>query len=244
MRIAHITDLHYRGALLGRPAIERRKGRNVLSLLETLTPRLQAVHPDILVCTGDLLDYPLDRLDDDATREQGLLDVAAVRDTLAQVGCPVIAIPGNHDHPTLTWQQLGDGPRCRDQGGLRYVVFDDREDADHVPHRLGAERERFERVLGDAESTPQVHIQHFLVWPERNEAYPHTYADGATLADRIVKSGVVRLVLSGHLHTGVEPERLGDTWFATAPAFCEAPHPVWIYDLNERLLTWQQIAID
>jgi hypothetical protein len=65
-----------------------------------------------------------------------------------------------------------------------------------------------------------------------NEGYPHSYGDAEWMLDEIVKSGRVRLVLSGHYHWGVRPFELGGVYFATAPAFAEAPHPFWLYEVG------------
>jgi hypothetical protein len=114
------------------------------------------------------------------------------------------------------------------------LVFDDDQDADYVPHRRGESRERFVAALADADSLPQIHIQHYVVWPDIVEHnYPYTYADGDAMVEAIVGSGLVRLVLSGHYHAGIEPKQIGQTWFVTVPAFCESPYPVWFYDLDE-----------
>jgi hypothetical protein len=109
-----------------------------------------------------------------------------------------------------------------------------------VPHRQGRERERFEQVLADPTSPPQIHLQHYLIWPPYRDGYPYAYADAEVLAEEIVGQrlgvGNVRLVLSGHYHEGVPPLRRGDTWFAAAPAFCEHPYSFWVYDLLEDAL--------
>lgn len=204
---------------------------------------MRALSPDVVVCSGDLLDYPAGEEEDPCTRELARRDLATVAEALGAVGRAYLVIPGNHDHPDLTWEAFPDAPRDVVIGGLRFLVFDDREGVSHVPHRTGAERRRLDGALADARSAPQVHVQHYLVWPERNEGYPHTYADGEELTEMIVRSGIVRLVLSGHYHPGLEPERVGDTWFATAPAFCEAPHRFWVYDLEGTELRWRAVEV-
>ena len=74
-------------------------------------------------------------------------------------------------------------------------------------------------------------------------SYPHTYGDGEWMRDMIVGSGNVRLVLSGHYHRGVPLFRVKDTFFATVPSFCEAPHPFWIYELNGENVTPRQHTV-
>lgn len=231
MRIAHLSDLHLRDQLPGASPLAQRQSRKVLALLEQAVKRLRSLRPDILVVTGDVLDYPLDALHNAEMLERGRLDVALVARVLAQLDCPNLVIAGNHDHEGLIEAAFG---RCGriDIEGYRLLSFWDHEDAAHAPHRSGTERERFEAALSGGEGLRQVHVQHFLVWPERNEGYPHTYVDGDVLAAQIIQSVAVRLVLSGHYHEGTPPQVLGKTCFATVPAFCEAPHAMWVYDLD------------
>jgi len=243
MRIVHITDLHLRQALPGTAAIPERRSRLMPALLDRAIAQIRGLRPDVVVCTGDLLDYPTDTAGQEAARGAARRDLVTIARALRRAGCPYVVLPGNHDLPDLTWDVFGDALRDAVIGDLRFIAFDDVEGDGHVPRRTGSERARFQDALQDASGPPQVHVQHYLVWPERNEGYPHTYVDGDHLAERIVQSGLVRLVLSGHYHPGVAPERLGDTWFATAPAFCEAPHPFWVYDLDGADLRWRAVEM-
>ena len=55
----------------------------------------------------------------------------------------------------------------------------------------------------------------------------------ADVAQALIGAGNVRLVLSGHYHTGVPLFLDKGIWFATARGFTEAPHPFHIYDIEE-----------
>jgi len=244
MRIAHLSDLHLRHHLPGTSALPQRASRRVPELLAKAARRLHSERPDVLVLTGDLLDYPLDLLQDEHTRMQGEQDLRLVDDLLAEVGCPVVVIPGNHDHEELVQRVFAHSQRDRLIAGHRIVCFCDREGEGHVPHRIGQELLRFRRATSDATSASQVHVQHYLVWPKRNQSYPHTYAEAEKLVEAIAGSGIVRLVLSGHYHQGIRPFRVGETVFAAAPAFCEAPHSLWTYDLATADIGWSEIALD
>lgn len=224
MRIVQISDLHLRHRLPGASGIEGRLSRAVPEKLDEAVSALRRDPPDLLALTGDIIDFPFDAWDDPAMLKKGRADLEAVRERIERVGCPWVAFAGNHEPAALVRDVFGTQEADRIVAGHRVLVFEDQEGEGHVPRRTGSERDRFERALRDKASPPQVHLQHFVVWPERNEGYPHTYADGEAMRKAICASGVVRAVLSGHYHPGVPPTRIDGTTFAVAPAFCEAPH--------------------
>ncbi len=207
--------------------------------------QIRALAPDLLVVSGDLVDYPLDRLNDLATQVQGRHDLALVEALLHDFPAPVAVVPGNHDDLLAFSDFFGkDGeaqhpeyPSDQMVKGYRVLTFHDAEGPGNVPRRIGNQATRFNAALADTTTAPQIHIQHYLVWPERNAEYPHTYGEGAAMRDAITASGNVKLVLSGHYHTGVPPFNEKGTWFATVPAFAEPPHPFWLYELEGNQLT-------
>ncbi len=199
-------------------------------------------HPDLGVLSGDLVDVPESDRNPDL---EAMVwdDVQIIAGILQRTDFPWVVISGNHDLPeqvTRAFPVAMDWSHC----GYRVVSFEDCERREHVPERLGVERERFHRVLGDASDLPQIHVQHYVVQPRLDAAYPHTYRDGEALADEILSSSRVLLVLSGHYHPGVSPFRQGDTWFSVAPALCVRPFPVMLYDLDDTELTWQRIDVE
>lgn len=54
------------------------------------------------------------------------------------------------------------------------------------------------------------------------------------MVSAMARSSHMRLSLSGHYHAGHATIRRGDTWFATAPAFCDSPFRWRTYDLTDR----------
>ncbi len=232
MRIAHISDLHLRHHLPGTAAIPTRLSRQMPEYFAQALDQIQTLAPDVLVLSGDLLDYPLDGIDDPALQAAGLADLNLIADLLAPLAIPQVIIPGNHDHPALveTVFPAGDGEVT--VKGYRLLAFRDHEGPQHVPQRVGAERQRFTAALADPDSPPQVHVQHYVVWPERNEEYPHTYRAGAAMREAIIASGNVRLVLSGHYHAGIPLFADMGVYFATIQSFADPPHVFATYDLH------------
>ena len=232
MRIAHISDLHLRHHLPGTATNEARLSRLMPERFASALQLIRAQSPDLLVVSGDLLDYPLDEMDNAATQAQGRQDLQLIADLLAALPFPLALVHGNHDHPALIDEVFGHVPNDQLVKGYRVLTFRDDEGENHVPARVGQEEARFQAALADTDSPPQNHIQHYVVWPERNEEYPHTYGAGATMREQIIASGNVRLVLSGHYHIGVPLFFDKGVWFATVRGFTEAPHPFNLYEVD------------
>ncbi|MBI3830503.1 MAG: HAD-IIIA family hydrolase [Planctomycetes bacterium] len=232
MRIVHISDLHWRENLPGSATVTCRLSRRVPELFATAIERIRALAPDLLVVSGDLLDYPAYGADYSDLLRQGKADLLAIKKLLDGVACPKAVVPGNHDHLHLSGMVFGEYACDFACAGHRIVSFQDWEGEGHFPRRLGAQRERFDAVLKDGDATPQIHVQHYLTWPEENKGYPHSYRECQSMQRALTECGKVRLVLSGHFHRGVRPAREAGVWYATVPAFCEPPHPFWMYEIS------------
>lgn len=232
LRIAHITDFHLRSSLPGTSSVPHRQSRRMAALLVEAIAAIRAAAPDLVAVTGDLVDHPLTALSDPSVSAQGEKDLRLVREIFGVFSCPVVFLPGNHDHPELFRKVFGDQSVDFEVKGWRVVVFHDEEVDCHYPQRMGRERERFLSALRDGDPRPQVHLQHYLVAPERNEGYPHTYREAESLKRALLADRRVRLVLSGHYHKGEPLFRAGGTCFAVAPAFAEPPHPYRLYELS------------
>ena len=237
MRIAHISDLHLRHHLPGTAYHADRLSRAMPEYFARALTQIGEHAPDCLVVSGDLLDYPFDDLgkpvNDPETQAQGLQDLALIADLLTTLPVPALLVHGNHDHPALFDQVFGHIPWQQEVGDYQLIAFRDDEGPGNVPVRQGEMQRRFQAALDDLDSPPQVHIQHYMVWPERNEEYPHTYGAGAAMREAILATGHVRLVLSGHYHRGVPLFADKSSYFATVRGFTTSPHPFAIYDLHD-----------
>ena len=244
MRIAHISDFHLRHHLPGQSTVPTRHSRQMPALLRLAIAQINALQPDLLAITGDLVDYPLDELEHTATIAQGEQDLLLIREIIKDATCPVAYLYGNHDHPisyrTLFVDQFLD---CS-IGDYRLLTFLDDEVHENCAERRDDSRRLFETALTDADSRPQIHLQHYMIFPEHNIGYPHSYREAVQLHAAIAISGKVQLCLSGHFHQGVELQQQDGTWYATARAFCEAPHPFRIYDLDGAAVQQSEYYID
>lgn len=90
LRIVHLTDLH-----LPAKAGQAVAARDADQALEHILSRALTPQPDLLLLTGDLADAG---------------DTSAylrLRHMLRPLNCPILALPGNHDHPVRMRQALG-----------------------------------------------------------------------------------------------------------------------------------------
>lgn len=215
------------------------------ALLAEALRRIGDMEVDLLAVTGDLVDVPLWLMQpvagftcDDAGpwREAALADYRLCRQLLDASGLRYVVLPGNHDDEDLLWQVFERGDDAVEISGCRVVRFCDREHDGHAPRRFVPDRLRWDAELARRDDGVQVHLQHYVIAPDLNgdplKDYPHTYAEGAFLADAMTRSPHVRLSLSGHYHAGHATIRRGNTWFATAPAFSDAPFRWRIYELD------------
>jgi 3',5'-cyclic-AMP phosphodiesterase len=243
MKIAHISDLHLRHHLPGTAEIPERLSRKMPDYFRIALRQIQVESPDLLVVSGDLLDYPTDKLHDPSALAQGEKDLRLIAELLQTMTCPIALVHGNHDHAGLVQRVFAHVPNDQVCAGYRVLSFADEEGENNVPQRPRPEWNRFLRALEEPDSLPQIHVQHYVVWPERNEGYPHTHGRAVEMRDRIVASGQVRLVLSGHYHRGVSPVNEKGVYFATVRAFGEEPHPFWIYTLEGEDVHYREVLL-
>ncbi len=90
--ILHLTDLH----------IGKTRKRYLLSVLEKCLPTGEKP-PDVIVITGDLIDYHPRSLPE----AQEVLGVLAERAKRAGVGTGIVTIFGNHDYHEHSWRHVG-----------------------------------------------------------------------------------------------------------------------------------------
>lgn len=109
VRIGHLSDFH-----LGKPL----DGGSVPEFVEEWLEAFRSADVDLLVCSGDLVERPDDRV--------GML---RIRHLFEQSGIPWVVVPGNHDvaRPgagSPFYELFGDYPRAEQVGGAEVVLLD------------------------------------------------------------------------------------------------------------------------
>ena len=237
MKIAHISDFHLRHHLPGTSSISRRLSRKMPDLVAEAVRQIGDADPDLVAVTGDLVDYPFYGMHNRDLVAIGVKDLELVRELFSPLTCPVAFLFGNHDHPDSFREVFGDLPVDFEVEGSRILIFNDQEVQNNFSQRLGEQRERFLAALAEGDPRPQIHLQHYLISPIHNQGYPHSYLEAESLQEAVKGDARVRLVLSGHYHKGVSLFKEERTYFSTAPAFGEPPHPYRIYDIGSDVVT-------
>ena len=243
LRLGHITDTHLRHHLPGSSLGNSRRSRVMLGLLEEAVALLKDKGVELLVLTGDIADVPMSLLEPSDYWpaspwnwvEKAEADYRAVKRILDRGGLPYIIQPGNHDYEPAFFNVFPREPYEIEIGGFRLIRFDDRTWDWRQPRRFDRERQRWNHALSDESSLPQIHLQHYVITPDCNEHWPHTYCEGEFLRQGMVDSGRVKLSLSGHYHPGTPLIEEQGTYFTTAPCFSQFPHMVRWYDVGEEV---------
>ncbi|NBC30660.1 MAG: hypothetical protein GVY29_11810 [Spirochaetes bacterium] len=240
IRILQFTDLHFREALPGHSGLAERLSRHGPVLLKALAARIADENPDLVAFTGDIIDAPHDLLHGtaDSMFEKTLAqavhqDYRKMRSWLDSLERAWMIAPGNHDYRQIFEKVFGDASRHMRLPGINVYAYFDWEVRDNTAERLTAERERFERALGQCDPGDlTVHLQHFLIWPQVSHDYPMRYREADELRDRLIESQGRHIVLSGHFHHGTDCVDLSRTRFAVCPAVCETPHRYRVFEFS------------
>ncbi len=168
--------------------------------------------PDVVVATGDIVQ--------DESRE----GYEHFRESLADLGVPILVTSGNHDDPAMMAEVLDSQPFRVD----RSVRFDHWSLIAVSTHLMGEDAGGLgERRLASLERTISEHIDQHVLLCMHHHPVPmgSRWLDAVALrdADRFVqmvdRCDNVRAVTCGHVHQASERERNGVTYFST-PSTC------------------------
>jgi 3',5'-cyclic-AMP phosphodiesterase len=208
LRLLQITDFHLRAAPHGEV-----KGWITQQTLErALAAALEGrPRPDAVLATGDL--------SQDGSRES----YRRLRDTLGDLGVPVLCIPGNHDDPEAMAAELSRPPfrYCGDHGIGRWrLVLLSTWDGDRGGGRLAAgELQRLERTMNKAREP------HVLVVLHHHPVPTGSWLDKVALENPdefyavLDSCARVRGVVWGHVHQVQDSQRRGMRMLGT-PSTC------------------------
>jgi DNA repair exonuclease SbcCD nuclease subunit len=251
-KVAHISDLHFS---INYPDIFAYKDEKDTSLnqpvyivkhLHKFFNTIKMKNVDFIAVTGDLLDaagdsqsatenyikaHPVwaDIIEDQYIKLRLLLD---------KTGIPYLTVPGNHDFIRIMLRVFNRSEYS--SNGLYITVFRDYENQDHVPERKNITD--WEGLLKDKVKPVQVHLQHYIIYPELKLEYPYNYSDCIRMKEKMVNAAGRILSLSGHYHPGTEVEKINNCWFSAVPAFYKPPHFFRIYTLTDNLIETEEFT--
>ncbi|MEV4422975.1 metallophosphoesterase [Patulibacter sp. NPDC049589] len=201
--------------------VAEESGADVRLALALQTVRLSGLRPDAILLTGDL--------SDDGSPESYVRIRAAVDPLAAELGAPVIAIPGNHDLGDAFRDGILDGEplhRAVTVDGLRIVGLD--TTVPGRPHgELGAgQLEWLDDVLAEPAKHGTLLALHH---PPIPTAHPMLGRIGLRDPDRlarVVKGKDVRMMVCGHAHAVAAGTLAGiPVWSAPALGVTSDPLP-------------------
>jgi Icc-related predicted phosphoesterase len=181
--------------------------------------RIVALHrhrpPDAVILPGDLSpDFAIAESNDTVHTSLRRLVLDAMVRTFATLGCPILAVPGNHDLPDLDGVQgltNLDLTNAR-LGGFTMLGIGGAPRGPWSSSYQWTESELAARLDGAAIAAPTIVVSHT---PPFNPALGLTSGEEAWLASRTVAAFVaqhpgIRLCISGHLHRRAGVFRIGE----------------------------------
>lgn len=240
MKIAQITDLHWRHYITGTSLNQNRHSRIMPFLLEEALQYLKSQQVEFICLTGDLVDAPLDGHLSQGEEKQVLKDYRAMKRCLDKSEIPYLALPGNHDLPELFFKVFKKEKLIKVHQ-YEIIPFYEYQIGSSKIYRDKEEWENFLLNISREGPKNQIHLQHYLIHIHKNKYFPHTYENAKALMEKIKNSKRVLLSLSGHLHSGSPLKKVGGTYFQVGSSFSEYPYPCTIYDLSDTKVKSQEI---
>lgn len=226
-KIIVLSDLHN-----GTSDLSERRGEWAPILLLRLVQRMNRfIKPDLVLVGGDLLDNP--------TAADACERLTELKDILAKLHAPYIAIPGNHDPaPELFYTVFPRPNPVTDMAGVRVLPFLDEDAPYFCATRSPEDLARTANARGDF-AGPVITFQHVAVYPPDMGDYTYNHTNSIDIINAMQQGGV-DIAIAGHLHTGFGPLRQGDMQFIACPALCEKPFPYLVLETTGREISVQR----
>lgn len=208
LRFVHVSDLH----ILGTPEA-RIHGTDTGRILQQAIARINRLHPDFVVATGDL------------SADGSPASYGRLRELLASLQAPLHVCPGNHDHRAALRAAFGlAGSReervheAFDAGGHRFLLLDSLVPGKEEGRLTEAELAWADEALRGAPAAPTWLFLHHQPLPVHIRWLDTLgLADADALLDLLARHPQVRGVGYGHVHLP-RRWRYRGVLFASVPA--------------------------
>jgi hypothetical protein len=210
-------------------------------LLPRAINRIVRESPDVIVCTGDLLDVPAG---------PGVVqDLKFCKEVFDDCGFPYLILPGNHDPLPHDFYQVFPKP-------LRNVKINTSElisfhqdacfDGEQASTRGEQSLREMEELLGRSNGCREVTvlIQHYVIYPDLNNAgYPYNYQNAGAIRAILEQSNRQILSISGHYHPGIPLQQKNCVSYFIGRALCEAPYTCYMIDAARNGFLIEELAL-
>ena len=225
MTVGYLTDIHLRKEVPGTSIMEARHCREMAELLPRALARMCRESPDMIVCTGDVVDV--------ATGPGAAQDLRLCKKFFDDCGIPYIVLPGNHDPLPDDFYRIFPAPQKRLLlNNCELISF--HEDACFNGEESSKRSERslhaMEDLLIGANLRPEATLlfQHYVIYPDHNEGFPHNYQNDDDIRIILERSDRRLVSISGHYHPGIPMTKKNGVSYFAGRAFCEPPYTCYI----------------
>jgi len=219
MKIAIISDIHAPGCSEN-PQIRGELAE--MLLLRAINRFNRWIIPDIVIICGDLVDGN----DNDVAR----LWVEKIRQILEKLGCPYIAVRGNHDPSADYFYKVFECKEQIDFAGIRFLVFDDRQEPEFCASRTAEQISRFKNARANFNG-PIISVQHVPLFPAGMAECPYVYTNAEQIIAEMKKQNIF-MAISGHYHKGLGHIQSQGMNFIAAPAASESPFKYMVVEVD------------
>lgn len=240
MKIGCFSDPHFREAVPGTSSIEQRKSRWMGKAIRSALEFFIENKADFLILPGDITD--------DCAHPAAEEDLDTVSRMVKKTGIPAIVVAGNHDPSPEKFYEIFSRPdKSIMAGNCELITFCDdacREGELACARRsssLEEMRGKLSKKTAGVKHT--ILIQHYLIFPERNEGYPHNYTNDSAIMKIMEESPRRIFSISGHFHPGVPAAKHNGVSYFCAGALCESPFPCYILDTSGKEISIKEEAL-
>lgn len=208
IKIAAISDMHY--ALEKNISCPERHGEHALEFIDAAIARINRdIRPDVLLVGGDLINFP---------NQHELLKPVA--EHLANIKCPMIVIPGNHDpEPEIFYKYLPEPAPCTDICGYRFAIFPDDKQTEH--YNCYRSPSVFNRI-GPLDGAPLILFQHVPLCMAEEKCSSYGFINcGEVITDALKRNAFFSI--GAHFHGGIAPQMKARLPHFVIPSLCENP---------------------
>jgi 3',5'-cyclic AMP phosphodiesterase CpdA len=241
IKIGYLTDIHLRRAVPGTSPIEIRHCRAMPERLPVALDRLRSAAPDIIVCTGDVLDV--------AEGPGALSDLRFARQLFDDCGVPYLVLPGNHDPFPDAFYEVFPTPQKRlaiEDCELISFYEDACFEGELASRRSEQSLQTMHELLVASGHGPTftLLLQHYVIYPDHSQGYPHNYQNDADIR-RVLEGSKRRLFsISGHIHPGIPLTRHNGVTYFAGRAFCQPPYPFYLIDVAADEILVQELQLE